>query len=128
MIRKFYKRELFTGDVVLSSKSSYGIVLKNTTCGSLIKWFKNKQGEIIHKYRLLSDITEDLQFTDGSGRIIKVYRPTDPHDLTTMNAAQDKYLIWEETTKEMTVAEIEKALGYKVKIVDDKADQDWLTW
>lgn len=119
MYRAFCKNMLRTGDVVFSSKSSYGVVLREVpACGNVIKWFKNKQGEIIHKYRLFSDLTEDLQFTDGSGRIIKVYRPTDPHDLTTLNAIQDKYLIWEDNTKEMTVAEIEAKLGHKVKIVE----------
>lgn len=108
---------LNTGDVVLSSKGSYGIVLRGTSVGNLIKWFKNKQGEIIHKYRNLETI-RDMQFTDGSGRIIKVYRPTDPHDFTTLNAIKDEYLIWEDNTKEMTVAEIEAKLGHKVKIVE----------
>lgn len=118
MRKSLTKYELFTGDVLYSSKGSYGVVLTHTTCGSLIKWFKNKKGEIIHKYRLLADLTSDMQFTDGSGRITKVYRPTDPHDFTTLNAIQDKYLIWEDTTKEMTVAEIEEKLGHKVKIVE----------
>lgn len=111
--------ELKTSDVVLSSKGSYGVVLLGTPKGDLIKWFKNKSGEIIHKYRSLDMINEDLTFKfDGKdNRIIKVYRITDQHDMTTMNAIDDKYIIWEEKIKEVTVAELEKHYGCKVKVV-----------
>ena len=92
------KSDLLTSDVVLSSKGSYGVVLRGTPKGDLIKWFKNNHDEIIHKYRSLDMINDDLTFKyDGKdNRIIKVYRVTDQHDMTTMNAIDDKYLIWEE--------------------------------
>ena len=66
--------ELKTSDVVLSSKGSYGVVLRGTPKGDLIKWFKNKNEEIIHKYRSLDMLNEDLTFKfDGKdNRIIKV--------------------------------------------------------
>lgn len=130
--------ELKTSDVVLSSKGSYGIVLRGTPNGDLIKWFKNNKGEVIHKYRSLAMINDDLTFKyDGKdNRIIKVYRVTDPHDATTLNAIQDKYLIYEEKVKEVTMADLEKMYGCKVKVVadksvnhrnnDDEAD-DWLS-
>ena len=122
--------ELKSSDVVLSSKGSYGIVLRGTPKGDLIKWFKNNKGEIIHKYRSLSMINEDLTFKhDGrDSRIIKVYRVTDQHDMTTLNAIDDKYLIWEEKIKEVTVAELEEQFGCKVKIVAAKSNNnnDWL--
>lgn len=113
------KNELLTSDVVLSTKGSYGVVLHGTPKGDLIKWFKNKNDEIIHKYRSLDMINDDLTFKfDGiDNRIIKVYRVTDQHDMTTMNAIDDKYLIWEEKVKEMTVADVEQLVGSKVKIV-----------
>lgn len=113
------KRDLLTSDVVLSSKGSYGVVLRGTPKGDLIKWFKNDQDEIIHKYRSLDMINDDLTFKcDGKdNRIIKVYRVTDQHDMTTMNAIDDKYLIWEEKVKEVTVAELERMYGCKVKVV-----------
>ena len=112
-------KELKSSDVVLNSKGSYGIVLRGTPKGDLIKWFKNKNGEIIHKFRSLDMINEDLTFKyDGKdNRIIKVYRVTDQHDMTTMNAIDDKYLIWEEKIKEITMAELEEKYGCKVKIV-----------
>ena len=116
------KSALKTSDVCLSSKGSYGIVLRGTPKGDLIKWFKNNKGEIIHKYRSFDMINEDLSFRyDGKdNRIIKVYRVNDQHDMTTMNAIDDKYLIYEEKIKEVTIKDIEKLYGCKVKIVADK--------
>ena len=38
--------ELKNTDVVLSTKGSYGIVLKDTPRGDIIKWFLNKNGEL----------------------------------------------------------------------------------
>lgn len=112
------KSELLTSDVVLSTKGSYGIVLRGTPKGDLIKWFKNKNDEIIHKYRSLDMIHEDLMFrNDGDNRIVKVYRVTDQHDMTTLNAIDDKYLIWEEHVKEVTMEELERVYGCKVKVV-----------
>lgn len=111
-------RELKNTDVVLSSKGSYGIVLKDTPCGDLIKWFLNKNGEVIHKYRSFSMLNDDMSFRyDGKdNRIIKVYRITDPHDMTTINAICKDYLIWEEKVKEVTMEELENMYGCKVKI------------
>lgn len=115
----FKKSCLQTSDVVLSSKGSYGVVLKGTPKGDLIKWFKNNKDEIIHKYRSFDMLNEDLTFKfDGKdNRIIKVYRVTDQHDMTTMNAIQDKYIIWEENVKEVTIADLEEMYGCKVKVV-----------
>ena len=114
--------ELKTSDCVLNSKGSYGIVLRGTPKGDLIKWFKNKNGEIIHKFRSLDMINDDLTFKfDGKdNRIIKVYRVTDQHDMTTLNAIDDKYLIWEEKIKEVTMAELEEKYGCKVKVVSQE--------
>lgn len=111
--------ELKTSDVVLSSKGSYGVVLRGTPKGDLIKWFKNNHDQIIHKYRSLDMINDDLTFKfDGKdNRIIKVFRVTDPHDMTTLTAMDDKYLIWEEQIKEVTIAELEAYYGCKVKVV-----------
>ena len=115
-------KDLKTSDVVLSSKGSYGIVLRGTPEGDLIKWFKNNHDEVIHKYRSLDMINDDLTFKyDGKdNRIIKVYRVTDQHDMTTMNAIDDKYLIWEEKIVEVTMDELEKKYGCKVKIIAEK--------
>lgn len=124
--------ELKTSDVVLSSKGSFGIVLRGTPKGDLIKWFKNNKDEVIHKYRSLDMINDDLTFKfDGKdNRIIKVYRVTDQHDMSTINAIDDKYLIWKEKIKEVTMADLEKLYGCKVKVVAKKSynddGEDWL--
>lgn len=132
MKNEFYKKDLMTGDVVLSTKGSYGVVLRNTAAGmsmgipfdeddcDYIKWFKNKKGEIIHKVRDLNTLSNEMVFKgEPTQRIIKVYRPTDPHDVTTMAAIAEKYLIWEYKVKEVTVSELEKLFGCKVKIVKE---------
>lgn len=112
------KNELLTADVVLSSKGSYGIVLKGTSNGNLIKWFKNNKDDIINKFRSFDMLNEDLSFKyDSDNRIIKVYRVTDPHDMSTLNAINNKYLIYEEKIKEVTMDDLEKKYGCKVKIV-----------
>ena len=112
------KADLLTADVVLSTKGSYGIVLRNTSKGDLIKWFKNKNDEVIHKFRSLDMLNDNLSFRfDIDNRIIKVYRVTDPHDMSTMAAIDEKYLFWKEKLKEVTIAELEEQFGCKVKIV-----------
>ena len=113
------KNELLTSDVVLSSKGSWGIILRETPKGDLIKWYKNNKDETINKYRSLDMINEDLTFKDDGrdNRIIKVYRITDQHDMITLNSIQDKYLIWEEKVKEVTIDELEGLYGCKVKVV-----------
>lgn len=120
-MKKIKRSDLKTSDVLLSTKGSYGVVLLDTPKGDLIKWFKNKNGEIIHKYRSLDMMNDDLTFKfDGkNNRIIKVYRVTDQHDMTTMNAIDDKYLVWEEKVKEVTMDELEEMYGCKVKVVNE---------
>lgn len=115
MVRNFTKSDLRTGDVVVSRGGWQGVVLKGTAHGDVIKWFKDEHGRIIQKYRLLYTVSEDLSY--DKTRIVKVYRCTDPGLFTTCDVVQNQCLYWEDTTREMTVADIEKALGYKVKIV-----------
>ncbi len=115
------KSDLKTSDVLLSSKGSYGVVLRSTPKGDLIKWFKNDKNETINKYRSFDMLNEDLSFRyDGkNNRIIKIYRITDQHDMASENAIQRKYLLWEEKVKEVTMAELEKQYGCKVKVVNN---------
>lgn len=115
MVKNLTKADLKTADVVRSRGGWYGVVLKGTACGDIIKWFKNEYGDIIQQHRSLATVNNDLTY--GNTKIIKVYRCTDPGLLTSCDVVQSKYLYWEDDTKEMTVAEIEKALGHKVKIV-----------
>ena len=75
-----------------------------------------RSGEIISKYRRLIDVNEDLTYSDT--KIVKVYRCTEPGLLTSCEVINDRFLLWEDV-KQMTLAEIERELGYKVKIVGD---------
>ena len=109
--------ELKTGMVVVNSKGSAGVVLKGTKDGDLIKWFRDvNTGKVLQLFRSLWTINEDLTFKDGTGRIVQIYQAKDKHECTTVDAVKPKNLIWEEKTKEVTMAEVEKKFGCKVKI------------
>lgn len=114
MVNKLRKSELKTGDVVISRGGWQGVVLRGTDWGDLIKWFKDSSGNIIAKFRNLSDVREDLTYSDT--KIVKVYRCSQPGLLTSCDVIRPEYLYWEEA-REMTLEEIERALGYKVKVV-----------
>lgn len=114
------KYALRTGDVVLSTKGSIGIVyrsLENSTEG-VIKWVINQGGNKINKYRTLGMLNNDLTFKhDNDNRIIKVWRPfvyreVGDIDLTMVHTN----LIYEENIKEVTMDEVEAKFGCKVKI------------
>lgn len=124
------KYDLCTGDIVLSTKGSYGIVLRDTgdrKLESQIKWYSNNKGQVIDKFRSLSMINEDLTFKcDLDNRIIKVWRTKDRHYLG--DKAITKYYtaenhgfecIYEELIKEVTMAEVEEKFGCRVKIVKE---------
>ena len=115
MIRDLTKQCLRTGDVVVTKGGWQGVVLLNTASGDIIKWFKDEYGNIIQKYRSLSSVHNDLTY--GTSKITKVYRSPELGLLTSCDVVQDRFLLWENNMKEMTIAEIERALGHKVKIV-----------
>ena len=73
-----------------------------------------------------TDFIEDLEnvgtFEDEEWDIMEIYRPTRSTSLSNLLKEPSLYceLVWERTEKkEMTVAEISKALGYEVKIVKE---------
>ena len=124
------KYDLCTGDIVLSTKGSYGIVLRDTgdrKLESQIKWYSNNKGQVIDKFRSLSMINEDLTFKcDLDNRIIKVWRTKDRHYLgdkaiTKYHTAENHVFecIYEELIKEVTMAEVEEKFGCRVKIVKE---------
>lgn len=120
-------KTLKTGDIVLSTKGSYGMVLRGTENDDLIHWFMNEKGKLINKFRTFGMINEDLTFKyDGDNRIIKVWRTEDKHYIgkfsTDIFITFKDYgfkLIYEEQVKEVTMDEIEKKFGCKVKIKND---------
>ncbi len=116
---------LRTGDIVLSTKGSYGIVLRDgRTDNEQIKWYCNNKGQVIDKFRSFSMINDDLTFRyDTENRIIKVWRTEDKHYLgdkaiTKYHRATDHgfELIYEDKVKEVTMDEVEEKFGCKVKI------------
>ena len=46
------KYDLCTGDIVLSTKGSYGIVLIGTNGDDQIKWYSNNKGQVINRLDL----------------------------------------------------------------------------
>ena len=114
--------ELRTGDIVLSTKGSYGMVLRGTPSGDIVKWYVNSKGKCIDKFRSLNMLNSDFTFRfDEENRIVKVWRTKDKHYLG--NKAVTKYtvadsieLIYEDKVKEVTMDEVERKFGCKVKI------------
>ena len=73
-------------------------------------------GNLIHNYRCLRTVNEDLSYDHT--KIVKVYRSSELGLLTSCEVIQNRFLLWEDNMKEMTLADIERALGHKVKIVE----------
>lgn len=129
MSTNFYLDLLRTGDVVVSTKGSKGIVLKDAANkGHVIIWFANQDDCEINKFRSFDMINHDMTFKydKKDNRIIKVYRPRGIHDI--LNALLDYThedemsgyeLVYEEKLKEVTMDEVEEKFGCKVKIVND---------
>ena len=119
--------ELRTGDIVLSTKGSYGIVLRDTPMGGMIRWFRNNRNYNINKFRTFRMINPDFTFKhDEDNRIIKVWRTDNKHYIgveTVPSAKLDSIfvcygfkLIYEDEVREVTMDEVEKKFGCKVKI------------
>ena len=116
--------ELRTGDIVLSTKGSYGMVLRGTPSGDIVKWYVNSKGKCIDKFRSLNMINSDFTFRfDEENRIVKVWRTKDKHYLGIMCSDIDIFmndyeyeLIYEDHIKEVTMDEVERKFGCKVKI------------
>lgn len=119
--------DLRTGDIVLSTKGSYGMVLRGAPNGDIIKWYRNAKGNTIDKFRLFYMINNDLSFKydSGNNRIIKVWRSNDKHYIGDRGHSDDWFksqcfeLIYEDKIKEVTMDEVEEKFGCKVKIKND---------
>ena len=117
------KYELNTGDVVLSTKGSIGIVLRSVGFrDSVVKWVKNKDGKEINKYRTLGMINDDLSFKFDyrDNRIVKVWRPSTYRELGDVDLTIcNTNLVYEDCVKEVTMDEVEAKFVCKVKIKND---------
>ena len=73
------------------------------------------------KYHDMLNFDRDFLRTDTKKvRINAIYgRRTHPWFIDGIKGTSDRILLWKRKAKEMTVAEIEKALGYPVKIIKE---------
>ena len=111
MDNKFTKADLKSGDVVLSRDGCVGIVCRET--GTFIR----KDG-----FNQIVELTDDLRsiFDDDSDDIVAVRRPKQPYECQ-FCAFDEGFgeLVYERKDKseEMTLEEVCKALGKRIKIV-----------
>lgn len=121
---------LLSGDMLVHRNGKVSTVLYGTNCGDICRYANyNVLGDKPGKsFSYLSRFDENLIHESKSGLdIVKVYRtknddPTKAGDaiLDPVQMLVDTNLIWDReasTTKQMTIADIEAALGYKVQIV-----------
>lgn len=75
----------------------------------------------------LEDVNDDLvreKHKNKDMEIIEIYK-TDGHTISELFDDDNLTLVWKrEEVKEITLSEIEKELGYKVKIVKEKVDNN----
>lgn len=111
----FTKKDLKNGDVVIHRNGRVSIAIPQ------IATLKQ-----VDCYDELDYFADDLKNTFGPGGpeydIMKVYRPNIPRHCSFKEANYTKgTLVYKrEEFEEMTIAEIEKALGKKIKIVKEK--------
>jgi hypothetical protein len=68
----------------------------------------------------LKNFNDDLSNIYADDTIMKVEVPKHLYAITKVNG-YDYEIIWErDSTKEMTIEEIQQALGYKIKVVENK--------
>ena len=133
-MKTMYLADLRTGDIVLSTKGSYGIVLRDTDRGDLIKWYYSKvDNRSINKFRTFRCLTGNMRFCvfdyRMNDRIIKVWRTNDVRKIgSTLIGADENFmenlfpefeLIYDDTVKEVTMDEVEAKFGCRVKIKND---------
>lgn len=126
--------DLRTGDIVLSTKGSYGIVLRDTDRGDLIKWYYSKvDNRSINKFRTFRCLTGDMRFCvfnfRMNDRITKIWRANDARKLGYTPCGVDEdfmeslfpefELIYDDGVKEVTMDEVEAKFGCRVKIKND---------
>ena len=123
--------ELKTGMIVTTREGVEYVVFKDAVCknpeycGTV---FVNKKCFSWHE---IKNFKEDMTYESGWGGdykkydIVKVEIPSHPYSYMDLNYEEIKRkVIWErEEIKEVTMAEIEKKFGCKVKIVKEKANE-----
>lgn len=112
------KSDLKTGDRVTQRDGEILTVLKDFGCTNY-----TDSGDILcsnsrKSWSRLSYYTDDLRGADNKYDIMKVERAGHPYNVFSIDCIFCYSVIWRrEEIKEMTVRDIEKKLGYKVKII-----------
>lgn len=75
-----------------------------------LEFYSIERGENLDRYDINDDLTVDEDWDNETTKIIKIEKPIEYETV---------YEYLEEEKKEMTIAEIEKELGYSVKIVKE---------
>lgn len=109
------KSDLKTGMIVEFDSGKIGMVLLGTNNGDII----SGQTSIN-----LDDLTNELESIDGfyyDLKIVKIHQPFSNSDYLSYGLIRDHYIAWEcKKPKQMTLSEVEEALGYSIEIVKDK--------
>ena len=139
MEKPFTKADLRVGDIVKTRQGNILVILPNENSSDGLGTFSR----ITHGcQQYLSSYEEDLTYKNAEYDIVAVLRASEPgyHQYNTyrllgvvltyndheMIADQFQYVKWdwerteEEPIKELTMEELEKVLGYKVKIVAEE--------
>lgn len=106
---------LKTGDILVMEDDytyKYGMLLKDTDIGVVIRWDPDKWSGVCYSKESVTDALEKVK---------RVERPVEVYLFCTFEPDMRNKIIWErKTIKELTVAQIEELLGYKVKVVADE--------
>ena len=106
---------LKTGDILVMENDypyKYGMLLKDTSIGAVIRWDPDKQSGVCYSKEIVTNALEKVK---------RVERPTVGYRFCTFEPNIKNKIIWErKNVKELTVEEIEKLLGYKIKVVADE--------
>lgn len=114
MNKNFSKKDIKNGDVIKHRNGIISIAIPDVNC------LKSNDG-----YDLFNRYTDDLTNHGPGGSefdIVEVYRPKEASHCSFNEFSYRKGVLMykREDFEEMTVADIEKALGKKIKIVKEK--------
>lgn len=109
------KSDLKVGYVVKFRNDEIGIIMQ--TNKGLIIIQKNES------YNTFNYINENLTNDESEYDIMEVYGFTNYKYKALRISTEDRELLWKrEDKKEMTISEIEKELGYPIKVVKERED------
>lgn len=113
-------KDLKTGMILETVNGNFAMVLKGTADGDIVS------GDT---WQPISEHSEIIEALD----VVRVYQPKNNASYlgtaypfsrrrNLKEESYDYHIIWEKKSKEMTVAEIEKELGYPIKVVKEREE------